>query len=51
MKQGVVPNLAAEVLAEIAAEVLAEIAAEVLVVQFDQGVRNFVHCYMVVQAR
>ena len=54
MEQGVVPDLAAEALAEVVAEilvgVLAEVAAEVLVVQLDQGVGNLVHRCVVVQA-
>jgi hypothetical protein len=39
------------VVPDLAAEVLAEIAAEVLVVRFDRGVGNFVHRCVVVQAR
>ena len=49
MEQGVVPDLAAEVLAEVAA-VAVEIAAEVLVVQLDRGVGSLVHRCVVVQA-
>ena len=42
IKQGVVPDLAAEV--------LVEITAEFLVIRLDQGVGNFVYHYIVVQA-
>ena len=42
IEQGVVPDLAAEV--------LAEITAEFFVVRLDRGVKNFVHRYIVVQA-
>ena len=62
MKQGVVPNLTAEVLAEVLAEVttevtakvaveaLIEVAIEVLIILFNWGVGNLIYYYIVVQA-
>ena len=46
----VVAEVVTEITAEIAAEVLTKVATEILVVQLDQGVRNLVYCYVVVQA-